>query len=166
MTPVYLCACMGVSALPARRKPSAWRGSRGLQEMEMRKTRVETTPAAWKDSEISFSFSPELLMCHSVRGVGDQKNPPWPESPTAAGPPTVVPVQQPCLCNPMFMQRKWTQRCSHDAHPPPFNHHILQEIRLLGGRVVYIFRVYSKRLEKEAGHSFLFFLRKNNKGIV
>lgn len=75
VTPVYLCACMGVAALPARRKLSALRGSRGLQEMEMRKTHVESSPAAWKDSEISYSFSPELLMCHSARGVGDQKNP-------------------------------------------------------------------------------------------
>lgn len=78
--------------------------------------------------------------------------------PQLQGPPTVVPVQQPCLCNPMFMQRKWTQWCSRDAHPPPFNHHILQEIRPLGGRVVYIFRVHSKHLEKEAGR--IFFLGK------
>lgn len=46
MTPVYLRACMGVPAPPARRKPSAWRGSRGLREMEMRETRGETTPCS------------------------------------------------------------------------------------------------------------------------
>lgn len=102
-------------------------------------------------------------MCHGVRGVGDQKkkkkkNCHGERRPQLQGPPTVVPVQQPCLCNPMFMQRKWTQWCSRDAHPPPFNHHILQEIRPLGGRVVYIFRVHSKHLEKEAGR--IFFLGK------
>lgn len=34
-------------------------------------------------------------------------------------------------------------------HPPCFNYHILEEIKTVGGSIVYIFRVYSKHSEKE-----------------